>query len=172
VPPELRARADARICARIVSHPWFEAANRVLAYRAFDGEVDVQPALDCARQAGKQVLFARFRAGAALQFVVPWRWRTARGGCPVPEGPVAPYRAFDLMLVPGVGFTPEGARLGLGGGHYDRTLARQPVRSLGVAYACQLVTHLPTHPWDHPVHAVVCERGIAHPEEIWTRWTT
>lgn len=172
LPADVRARANARICSLIEAHPWFEAANRVLAYRAFDGEPDVQAALDRAVLAGKQVLFAQHRRHAPLRFVVPWRWRTTRGGCPTPEGPVTAFDPTDLMLVPGVGFTPAGARLGLGGGHYDRTLAAHPVRSLGVAYACQLVAALPEHPWDQPVQAVICERGVAHPEEIWTRWTT
>ena len=41
------------------------------------------------------------------------------------------------LLVPCLGFNPQGYRLGYGGGFYDRTLARQPrPRTLGIAYSC------------------------------------
>jgi 5,10-methenyltetrahydrofolate synthetase len=41
------------------------------------------------------------------------------------------------LLVPCLGFNPQGYRLGYGGGFYDRTLAREPrPRTLGIAYQC------------------------------------
>jgi len=41
------------------------------------------------------------------------------------------------LLVPCLGFNPQGYRLGYGGGFYDRTLARQPrPRTVGIAYSC------------------------------------
>lgn len=158
----VREVAEARIARFITSHPWFIDADRVLAYRSFDGEVDLTAVLRRARSAGKQVLFAQVEPDAPLRFVVPWRWRTTRSGCPVPVGPAASPRSRgrDLMLVPGVGFTHHGHRLGMGGGHYDRTLASRPVRSLGVAFTCQVVAALPLCPWDRPVGALVSEAGV------------
>jgi 5,10-methenyltetrahydrofolate synthetase len=41
------------------------------------------------------------------------------------------------LLVPCLGFNPQGYRLGYGGGFYDRTLAREPrPQTLGIAYQC------------------------------------
>jgi 5,10-methenyltetrahydrofolate synthetase len=42
------------------------------------------------------------------------------------------------LLVPCLGFNPQGYRLGYGGGFYDRTLARHEPRpqTLGIAYQC------------------------------------
>jgi 5-formyltetrahydrofolate cyclo-ligase len=53
-------------------------------------------------------------------------------GIPSPEGkPVEP----DVVLVPCLGFTPEGYRLGYGGGYFDRYLANHPdVTAIGVAW--------------------------------------
>jgi 5-formyltetrahydrofolate cyclo-ligase len=45
-----------------------------------------------------------------------------------------------LTFVPLVGFTQDGARLGQGGGHYDRWLAaNRDAVALGLAWDCQLV---------------------------------
>jgi 5,10-methenyltetrahydrofolate synthetase len=42
------------------------------------------------------------------------------------------------LLVPCLGFSAEGYRLGYGGGFYDRTLEPAPrPYTLGIAYACQ-----------------------------------
>lgn len=163
LPAAERQAAEARIAAAIVAHPWFEAANRILAYRSFDGEVDLSAVLAHALAAGKQVLFARTTPDAPLAFVVPWRWRVTAHGCPVPDGPEVAIGAGDLMLVPGVGFTRAGQRLGLGGGHYDRTLAGRAIRSIGIAFSDQIVPRLPASAWDQPVDRVLTEGGLIRP---------
>lgn len=41
----------------------------------------------------------------------------------------------DVLLVPCVGFAPDGVRLGYGGGYYDRYLEHRPaVRTIGLAF--------------------------------------
>lgn len=67
----------------------------------------------------------------------------------------------DVVLVPLLGFTAEGHRLGQGGGHYDRWLAANPsVPALGLAWDCQLVDDLPSEPHD------VRLRGVITPTRI------
>jgi 5-formyltetrahydrofolate cyclo-ligase len=62
----------------------------------------------------------------------------------------------EVLLVPLVGFTAQGARLGQGGGHYDRWLAANPATiAIGMAWDCQLVDSLPREPHDQPLTAVV-----------------
>lgn len=64
---------------------------------------------------------------------------------------------IDLMVVPGVAFTREGARLGRGKGYYDRYLSREGFRAytVGVCYACQLLQELPSEEHDRRVDIVV-----------------
>lgn len=64
---------------------------------------------------------------------------------------------IHLMVVPGVAFTLAGARLGRGGGYYDRALAHlaKGVYSVGVCFECQIVSILPMEPHDQAVSQVI-----------------
>ena len=59
-------------------------------------------------------------------------------------------RALDVVVVPGLAFTPDGRRLGQGGGHYDRFLPRlrPDCVTIGACFAEQVVADLPTEPHD------------------------
>ncbi|WP_254915909.1 5-formyltetrahydrofolate cyclo-ligase [Pandoraea sp. PE-S2T-3] len=65
----------------------------------------------------------------------------------------------DLLLVPCVGFTRDGLRLGYGGGFYDRTLhARSPrPQTLGIAYDALEVASLVAEAHDLALDAIVTE---------------
>lgn len=62
---------------------------------------------------------------------------------------------LDLLLIPGVAFTLDGKRLGMGKGYYDRTLTQliqnQPTKKVylcGVAHTCQIADTLPLEQHD------------------------
>ncbi len=81
---------------------------------------------------------------------------------PVGTRPSLPPADLDAILVPGLAFTPQGDRLGKGGGYYDRTLSQTGSRPLllGVAFPCQIVDTLPREKHDHPVDLVItADRG-------------
>ncbi len=62
----------------------------------------------------------------------------------------------DLLIMPLVGFTERGERLGQGGGHYDRWLSRHPgTPAFGLAWDAQLCNDIPTEPHDIPLDAVI-----------------
>ena len=70
----------------------------------------------------------------------------------------------DFVLVPLLAFTPDGHRLGYGGGYYDRTLAalraqKPEILAIGLAFAAQEVTHLPLDTNDQLLDWIVTERG-------------
>lgn len=67
----------------------------------------------------------------------------------------------DVLFVPLVGFTADGARLGQGGGHYDRWLAEHPpALAVGLAWDVQFCEALPTETHDRPLDAVVTPTRI------------
>lgn len=72
-----------------------------------------------------------------------------------------------LIVVPGLGFDRHGYRLGQGGGHYDRLLARlrataHPGLVVGLAYASQIVADVPREAHDQGVDLIVTEQGLVH----------
>ncbi len=86
--------------------------------------------------------------------------RSDECGIVTSEGaPVVP----DVVLVPCVGFTASGYRLGYGGGYFDRWLAQHPhVTAVGVAWAvAEMVDDdFGPEPHDQPLTLVVTERGV------------
>jgi 5-formyltetrahydrofolate cyclo-ligase len=69
----------------------------------------------------------------------------------------------DVVLVPCVGYTREGFRLGYGGGYYDRWLAEHPhVTAIGVAWSFSELGADMLQPQAHdvPLALIVTERGV------------
>jgi 5-formyltetrahydrofolate cyclo-ligase len=67
----------------------------------------------------------------------------------------------DFILLPGVAFTREGARLGYGGGFYDKLLAHMPHQPALVAgaFSLQVVQEIPQEKTDRKVEWLVTEDG-------------
>ena len=86
----------------------------------------------------------------------------APGAFDIPVPPEsAPALTPGLLLVPLLAFDPTGARLGYGGGFYDRTLdalrAAGPVIAVGLAYAGQRVEDVPGEASDQRLDWIVTE---------------
>lgn len=69
-----------------------------------------------------------------------------------------------IILVPGLGFSVCGSRLGRGGGYYDRLLAitqrYSTITSIGICYSTQLVSDIPQESHDMKVDYILHEQGI------------
>lgn len=109
------------------------------------------------------------RRGAAMAFRQWDNPFTDTGLVADPFGAMQPpesaeFAAIDVAFVPLVAFTAQGARLGQGGGHYDRFLADHPqVTAIGLAWDCQLVDTLPLDGHDMPLRAVVTPTRLYGP---------
>jgi 5,10-methenyltetrahydrofolate synthetase len=69
----------------------------------------------------------------------------------------------DVVVVPCVGYTCEGLRLGYGGGYFDRWLAAHPeATAVGVSWSFGELddTQFVAEPHDRPLMLVVTERGV------------
>lgn len=71
--------------------------------------------------------------------------------------PIVPAEALDMIVVPLVAFDRTGARLGYGGGCYDRYLPMlSPVcQIVGIAFDEQRVDHIPTDAHDLPLPRII-----------------
>ena len=75
---------------------------------------------------------------------------------PTATTPIEPSE-IDVMVVPGVAFTPNGLRCGRGKGFYDKYLSHRGfrARTIGVCYPCQIVEELPVEEHDKRLDCVV-----------------
>lgn len=71
--------------------------------------------------------------------------------------PIVPAKALDMIIVPLVAFDRTGARLGYGGGCYDRYLPTLSAtcQVVGIAFDEQRVDHVPTDAHDLPLSHIV-----------------
>lgn len=169
--PQQRVAAR-QLAQRLRQLPALASARHVALYWPNDGEIDPR-LLARIKPAQQQLYLPVLQAFPAhtLRFV---RWsprmrlRRNRFGIPEPHGARRAAQSLDVILMPLVGFDAAGNRLGMGGGFYDRTLARLPCTAprkpllIGVAHACQQVGKLGVAAWDIPLHLVVTDQGIIH----------
>ena len=71
--------------------------------------------------------------------------------------PIVPAKALDMIVVPLVAFDQTGARLGYGGGCYDRYLPTLSAtcQIIGIAFDEQRVDHIPTDAHDMPLPNII-----------------
>ncbi|MBV7281329.1 5-formyltetrahydrofolate cyclo-ligase [Corynebacterium sp. TAE3-ERU30] len=92
--------------------------------------------------------------------------RTGPYSIPEPTGPRHPSSVLselDVMIVPALAATPQGCRLGKGGGYYDRALAsRAALRPLAAVllFDDNLLPQLPTEDHDAPVDIIITPSAI------------
>ncbi|MEO6983863.1 MAG: 5-formyltetrahydrofolate cyclo-ligase [Paralcaligenes sp.] len=152
------------------------AANRpapkhIAAFWSTDQEPELQPLLrQWVEEEGFTVSLPVVAAvDAPLEFRV-WTPDTdmliGAYGIAEPQGEVAPLP--DLVLVPTLGYTRAGDRIGYGKGYYDRTLAalkaqRHFYTSIGIAWSCGDLSNQTYAPAAHDVRldSVLTDKGWA-----------
>jgi 5-formyltetrahydrofolate cyclo-ligase len=130
--PELLARSHA-LTQHLLAHPIWLEARGLAAFVGVRGEIDTEPLLQRSLAAGKQLWLPRLLATRGMMAFWPCSdlGQLEPGRMGLREPPIVgevvqapgPEHGVDLILVPGLGFGRDGARIGLGAGHYDRALA-------------------------------------------------
>jgi 5-formyltetrahydrofolate cyclo-ligase len=167
IPEPERCVLSEAITARLLALPAYREAQTVLGYLHFGGEYHSARWVQQALADGKQVILPRVDSGTrelALHRVTDLRTQIAPGKWNIPE-PLANCPRFDtvdtldFILLPGVAFTRYGARLGYGGGFYDKLLPHLPQRAVraAAAYEMQVVETLPEEETDQRVAWLVTE---------------
>ncbi|MEK0446447.1 MAG: hypothetical protein RLZZ399_1768 [Verrucomicrobiota bacterium] len=146
-----------QIRQKIIQHPAWNRAKTVALFSPLRGE----PVLTTlCPTPGKQLLYPRV-VGSELEWIqvtdphtqlLPPQLNRHRIAEPGGSQRVSIAEA-DLILVPGLGFSPCGRRLGRGGGYYDRALSGRGAESLamGVCFEFQIVPEIPFEPHDQPL---------------------
>ena len=177
---DVRAAKSTAICARLVellgrSDP--AAPRTVAVYAVMGSEVDPAAFATAAADRGWQVVYPcmlsasdaaacsqrmcmRVVAGGDVDtapFVARPTQAFAATEIDSDRFPIVPAEALDMILVPLVAFDHTGARLGYGGGCYDRYLPTLSTSChiIGIAFDEQCVDRVPTDAHDLPLSNII-----------------
>ena len=164
---ERRAKSAAA-CALASSTEEFEQARVVMLFLSMPSEVDTAALTLRCWQAGKTVVVPkvswdqRRMLPVEISSLQTGLTTTGQGVREPVGGKPVPVDFIDLVIVPGLGFTATGYRIGRGMGFYDRFLAQPEFigRSCGLAYEEQVLAELPVLDHDVPLGMLVTDRGI------------
>jgi 5-formyltetrahydrofolate cyclo-ligase len=152
---EERAAKSAQACEWLRQQTIWRRAKTVLFYAPLGDELDLTPLFADCESEGRRIALPGFDAAQgnyAAWFIADRRRDLVAGKFGILE-PAAhcrlrPVERVDLILVPGVAFTPDGRRLGRGKGFYDRLLSQVAGWRCGVALDFQVREELPCEPHD------------------------
>ncbi len=158
---EDRETRSSRISDIVDGWETWRGAECVAGYASTGAEASVDAALRAALARGQIVLLPRVVGEGDMVFVevTDLDADLAAGAYGILEPVGTPSaRLPQVALVPGVAFTRAGARLGMGGGFYDRWMSRHlEVTRVGVCFEAQVVASLPVEPHDVGMVALVTE---------------
>ena len=175
--PEKRKAASGKIRDWVFASKRFKAAETVFVYASYKSEVETKEIIQGALRSGKRVAAPKVY-GEEMFFYTINSWEELFPGYqgilePQNEGrePVVPAKN-DVMLVPGAVFDRAGARIGYGGGYYDKYLNKvfaaygyKPY-CMALAFACQIYNgKIPAEEHDKKMDCILTERRVIMPKE-------
>lgn len=163
---EQQQQASNLLVERLSAHQKVQSAQKIALYLANDGELDPMPFIEWCWQQKKHVylpVLHPFCAGHLLFLLFENNSIMVKNHYNIYEpklevNKICPLDQLDVLCSPLVAFDNTGARLGMGGGFYDRTLLnwqQHHVYPLGLAYDCQQVDEIPTEQWDIPLPEII-----------------
>ncbi len=165
--PDVAGRLSEEVRSRLEALPEFLNSKSVLTYvSSLENEVDTLGLIRDCLDSGRIVLVPVAQPGRRLMWSrVDSLDELAPGTFGVLEPMVAARRPVApppdaVAVVPGLVFTPQGYRIGFGGGYYDRFLSTFVGVKVGVAYAFQMAPSVPVEPHDVAMDIVVTEERV------------
>jgi 5-formyltetrahydrofolate cyclo-ligase len=155
------------ITQNLISIPLWEKSSNLFIYISFKGEVITNHLIDRAGKEGKKI-YAPLIRGKNMGFfridnILKSDLVLNRFGIyEPPEGLIESFPDDkSIMIIPGLAFTPNGDRMGRGGGYYDRYLAENRVlNKVAITFELQIKDNIPTEEWDKKIDIVVSEKRI------------
>ena len=169
-PMQLEHAANS-LAKRILELKIYHQSKRIAVYFAINGEIGLDPVIDHALAAGKQVYLPNLDQ-LDLRFSPYFRaqkMRINKFRLPEPDVDEAEMLApaeLDLVLAPLVVFDSERNRIGMGGGFYDRSFSfrKNPESTtpvlIGVAHELQKVERIVPEDWDVRLDMIVTDQAV------------
>ncbi len=166
--PDVRAVYNAAITGRLLQLPEYLNADTVLGYMNFGSEYASDLWASQVLADGKRLVFPRVNRHTNtldLYRVDDLESQLATGLWGIREPVIERCKRLndinevEFVLLPGIAFSRDGARLGYGGGFYDKLLAHAPHHPalVAAAFGLQIVAEIPQEATDVRVEWIVTE---------------
>jgi len=146
----------------------FRDAQKIGAYYPIGSEILTQDIMQEALSEGKEIFLPKI-VGKNIEFRKIMNLSNLENGsfdimeprneCPVDNN-------LDVILVPTVGISPKGVRLGYGYGFYDRFLAENKIKTISLTFEKQIVKNIPQSEHDVIIDWIVTEDRIIDTSKI------
>ncbi len=169
--PASAARWSAQASAQLRALALLDDATTIAAFMPHGLELDLREAYSAWLAAGRTLVMPRIM-GPGLMTMAPIvdldaSLEVGPYGIFAPRASALSLEAVDAVIAPALALDRFGGRLGMGGGFYDRWLARWLIarpdashRLIGAVYEAQILdAPLPVAPHDVPMRCLLSERG-------------
>ncbi len=146
----------------------FRNARKIGMYYPIGSEIMTQDIIQEALSEGKEVFLPKV-VGKNIEFRKIESVNNLENGsfdimeprneCPIDNN-------LDVILVPTVGISPKGVRLGYGHGFYDRFLAENKIETISITMEKQIVKNIPFSEHDIPINWIVTEDRVIDTSKI------
>ena len=161
-----RENSSKVITKYLLESPFYKETKDIFAYASIGSEVSTDELIQCALMDNKRVFLPKTDSSTnTMEFYrIHDLTDTVLGfaGIREPKGREKSLEKQVLMIVPGLLFDEKGARLGYGGGYYDRYLAThvKTIRKVMLAFEAQKSSEICMESYDVYMGAVITEHNI------------
>ncbi|XP_063846339.1 5-formyltetrahydrofolate cyclo-ligase-like [Scylla paramamosain] len=170
---EEQARQSMEVQKKVISHSLYKDSKRVALYLSMANEVTTENIVRHALEQGKTCYVPRYDSKSVHMDMVrlhSWqeyeslpltKWNIKQPPMSQSCETALESGGLDLILVPGLGFTSEGHRMGRGRGYYDTYLAKcrasqpSPPHTIALAFKEQVLPEIPTDETDIKIDIVL-----------------
>lgn len=146
----------------------FRNAQKIGSYYPIGSEILTQNIMQEALSEGKEVFLPKV-IGKNIEFRKIENFSNLENGsfdimeprneCPIDNN-------LDVILVPTVGISPTGVRLGYGHGFYDRFLAENKIETISLTLEKQIIKNIPRSDHDVIINWIVTEDRVIDTSDI------
>ena len=158
---ELRDIASKRIHENLKKNSSFIDAKNIACYSPIGSEVNSHDIMLNILEQGKNLLLPRIIDDNIQFYIVPNLEKLEKGSFEImePKDSCEKAKKIDCVLIPTVGASKLGVRLGYGKGYYDRFLSSTNAVKISLTYSKQIVKSIPSDSHDIKIDWIVTEDG-------------
>ena len=137
-------------------------SQNIACYFPIGSEIDTHSIMLGILEQGKNMLLPKITENNMEFFVVPNLEKLEKGRFDIMEPKDSCKKAenVDCILVPTVGISKSGDRLGYGSGYYDKFLSSTDAIKISLTYSKQIVKFVPSESHDIKIDLIITEDEI------------